>query len=175
MFLEQLEALPLTFERLHLCVAETQRLALELRAYLDYYLLYRPRIDSPNAVPPSAPKSDLASTFTTSTTVAQELFKAGIPVWLLRSLSVLPATQIDRVVKVMLCTECVDLQPCPLRLREVYVGAATDEKKYQAFERFTRSHFTVPNPFLWTPGVCQQHPVLLTPPQETAHRYQPCE
>ncbi len=59
-------------------------------------------------------------------------------------LSVLPATQIDCAVKVTPCTECVDLQPCPLRLREVYVGAATDEKKYQAFERFTQSHLPRP-------------------------------
>ncbi|KAK0445818.1 hypothetical protein EV421DRAFT_1902184 [Armillaria borealis] len=121
MFLERLEALPLTFERLRLCVAETQRLAPELRAYLDYYLLYRPRMNSPNAVPPSAPKFDLAGAFTTSTTVAQELFKAGIPVWLLRSLSVLPATQIDRAVEVMPCTEVVDLQACPLHLREIHM------------------------------------------------------
>ncbi len=133
MFLEWLEALPLTFEHLHLCVVETQRLALELRVYLDYYLLYHPHIDSPNVVPPLALKSDLASAFTTSTTVAQELFKAGIPVWLLHSLSVLPATRIDRAVKVTPCTECVDLQPCPLCLREVYVGAATDKKKIPSF------------------------------------------
>ncbi len=116
MFLEQLEALPLTFERLHLCVAETQRQALELRAYLDYYLLYCSHMDSPNVAPPSAPKFELASTFTTSTTVVQELFKVGIPVWLLCSLSVLPATQINCAVKVTLCTEGVDLQPCPLHL-----------------------------------------------------------
>ncbi|KAK0231649.1 hypothetical protein EDD85DRAFT_747635, partial [Armillaria nabsnona] len=81
--------------------AETQRLALELRAYLDYYLLYCPHMDSPNVVPPSALKFDLTGMFTTSTTVAQELFKAEIPVWLLCSLSVLPATRIDRAVKVM--------------------------------------------------------------------------
>ncbi|KAK0235063.1 hypothetical protein EDD85DRAFT_954589 [Armillaria nabsnona] len=169
MFLERLEALPLTFKHLHLCVVETQRLALELRAYLDYYLLYRPCMDSPNAVSLSAPKFDLAGMFTTSTTVVQELFKAGILMWLLRSLSVLPTTRINRAVKVTPCTEGVDLQACPLHLREVYVSAATDKKKYQAFERFTQSHFTALNPFLWMPGVHQQHPVLPTPPQETAH------
>ncbi len=44
LFLECLAALPMVFERLRLCVAETQRLVRELRAYLDYVELYHPRM-----------------------------------------------------------------------------------------------------------------------------------
>ncbi|PBL01562.1 hypothetical protein ARMGADRAFT_907067, partial [Armillaria gallica] len=90
---------PLTFERLRLCVAETQRVALELRAYIEYHTTFTPRIHSPSSIVWKA-ELDLVGAFTTSTLTAQEFHKAGIPVWLLRSVSVVPFTRIDEVVQV---------------------------------------------------------------------------
>ncbi|KAK0484238.1 hypothetical protein EDD18DRAFT_1112036 [Armillaria luteobubalina] len=45
MFLERLKVLPMTFPRLCLCVAETQRLVLEVEAILTFFSTIRPRID----------------------------------------------------------------------------------------------------------------------------------
>ncbi len=164
----------MTFERLQLCVAETQRLALELRTYIDYYHIYRPRMDT-NASHANIPaKVQLAGTFMTSLTVMQEMQRAGIPVWLLRSVSVVPVTQIDQVISITRGDQVLDQHQCPLHLREVYIGAATDENKYLAFEKFTQSHFSTPNPFLWTPGVQQGFPLLPTPPTESSVRYELC-
>ncbi|PBK80168.1 hypothetical protein ARMGADRAFT_1092468 [Armillaria gallica] len=152
MFLQHVKALPLTFERLRLCVAEMQRVALELRAYIEYHTTFTPRIHSPSSIVWKA-KSDLMGAFTTSTLTAQEFHKAGIPVWLLRSVSVVPFTRIDEVVQVQEHDTRLNLRPCPLCLREVYVGPASNEEKNWAIKTFTCSHFSSPNPFFWTPGI----------------------
>ncbi|KAK0457904.1 hypothetical protein IW261DRAFT_1579892 [Armillaria novae-zelandiae] len=52
MLLHCLESLPFVFNRLHLTVSETQRVAIEMRAIIDYITVYRPRMLATN-VPPS--------------------------------------------------------------------------------------------------------------------------
>lgn len=148
---------------------ETQRLVLELHTYIDYYRIYRPRMDT-NASRANIPtKVQLAGMFTTSLTVMQEMQRAGIPVWLLHLVSVVPVTRIDQVISITRGDQVLDQHQCPLRLREVYIGAATDENKYLAFEKFTQSHFSTLNPFLWTPGVRQGFPSCLH--LSHSHRY----
>ncbi|KAK0463845.1 uncharacterized protein EV420DRAFT_1638760 [Desarmillaria tabescens] len=174
MFLQHLQSLPLTFERLHLCVAETQWVALKLQAYMDYYMIFMLRISSPTLTIWKV-HSDLVGAFTTSTLTAQEFHKAGIPVWLLRSVLVIPFTRIDQVVDVFLREEHVNLHPCPLHLRKVYVGAASNELKYQAIDTFTQSHFSSPNPFFWTPGVHTSVPAVPNASRTSSERYKPYE
>ncbi|KAK0442270.1 uncharacterized protein EV420DRAFT_1485393 [Desarmillaria tabescens] len=119
MFLEHVQALPLVFERLCLCMAEMQHLALELQAIMDYILVYRPRMaglaERPNEEGTGGAES------------------------LVRIDSVEPIQELHHLN--------VPSSSCQLAIRSIHVGAATDEEKYKAIERFTRLHLNAPNPF----------------------------
>ncbi|PBK83937.1 hypothetical protein ARMGADRAFT_1037541 [Armillaria gallica] len=127
LFLECLAALPMVFERLRLCVAETQRLVQEegQRVY-DY----------------------LVGVFTANHTVAQECYLAGIPVWVLQPFSQADQLRIDELGPIQSPADfLIPSEMSPLRLRPVYIGSATDEGKYCAIETFTHNHLAAPNPF----------------------------
>ncbi|KAK0455311.1 uncharacterized protein EV420DRAFT_1644950 [Desarmillaria tabescens] len=151
MFLEHVQALPLVFERLCLCVAETQRLALELQAIMDYILVYRPRMTGLAERPSeegTGGSESLVGAFTMNPTVAQEFCRAGIPVWFIHPLNMAGKVRIDSVEPIQEPHHLnIPSSSCRLVIRSIHVGAATDEEKYKAIERFTRSHLNAPNPF----------------------------
>ncbi|KAK0506563.1 hypothetical protein EDD18DRAFT_1342953 [Armillaria luteobubalina] len=98
MFLERIEGLPLVFECLKVSVAETQRLVLELQAFMDYVSVYQPRMIGTSPRPPEDGQlavRHLVGVFTMNHTVAQECFWAGIPVWLIYPLASAPTVRID--------------------------------------------------------------------------------
>ncbi|PBK63765.1 hypothetical protein ARMSODRAFT_1023663 [Armillaria solidipes] len=100
LFLECLATLPMVFERLRLCVTETQRLVHELRAYIDYIELYRPRMMGLTHRPEQEGQHAydyLVGVFTANHTVAQECYLAGIPVWVLQPFSQADQLRIDEL------------------------------------------------------------------------------
>ncbi|KAK0483891.1 hypothetical protein IW261DRAFT_1417651 [Armillaria novae-zelandiae] len=140
MFLEWLKSLPMTFPRLCLCVAETQRLVLEVEAISTFFSTIRPRFAAgATSLPPKA-DMDLVGCFTTDIGVAQQLHRAGVPIWVLWPLNDVMHTRIDKVVEMSTVSGRVHLGTCPLRLPSVYVGSGADEGKYDTFDQFTRSH-----------------------------------
>ncbi len=68
----------------------------------------------------------------------------------------------------------VVLTPPRLRLRAVYVGSAADEAKYKAIETFTRSHLSMPNPFLQCSEPGSSLPPAPASPSSNQERYHPC-
>ncbi|KAK0481143.1 hypothetical protein EDD18DRAFT_1363245 [Armillaria luteobubalina] len=158
MFLERLKALPMTFPRLCLCVAETQRLVLEVEAISTFFSTIRPRFAACVTTPTPKADMDLVGCFTTDIGVAQQLHRAGVPVWLLRPLDDVAHTRIDKVVEMSTASGRVHLGTCPLRLPSVYVGSGGDEAKYNAFDHFTRSHLGPPRVFVWTSGQLRSEP-----------------
>ncbi|KAK0430979.1 hypothetical protein EV421DRAFT_1912340 [Armillaria borealis] len=162
MFLERLKNLPMTFPRLCLCVAETQRLILEVEALWTFYSSVRPKFTGiPSSSMPTA-DVDLVGCFTTDIGVAQQLQHVGVPVWVLRPLEDLAHTRIDKVGVVTEVNGHVHLGTCPLHLPSVYVGSGADEAKYSAFDQFTKSHLGMPNVFVWTVGELRAERSLAT-------------
>ncbi len=152
MFLERLRNLPMMFARLCLCIAETQRLVLEVEALWTFYSTVRGKFtEVPSSSMPKV-NVDLVGCFTTDIGVAQQLQRAGVPVWVLRPLEELAHTRIDKVGVLTTVDGRVHLGTCPLRLPSVYVGSGADEAKYIAFDQFTKSHLGIPNVFVWTVG-----------------------
>ncbi|KAK0474218.1 hypothetical protein IW261DRAFT_1650979 [Armillaria novae-zelandiae] len=143
MFLERLKSLPMTFPRLCLCVAETQRLVLEVEAISTFFSTIRPRFAAGATSPPPKADMDLVGCFTTDIGVAQQLHRAR------RS---------HLVVEMSTVSGRVHLGTCPLRLPSVYVGSGADEGKYDAFDQFTRSHLGAPRVFAWTSGRLRSGP-----------------
>ncbi|KAK0452207.1 uncharacterized protein EV420DRAFT_1482295 [Desarmillaria tabescens] len=152
MFLERLSSLPLTYHRLCLCVAETQRLVLEVEAIWKFFSHLRPKFTGPVQINIHQADVDMVGCFTTDIGIAQQFVCAGVPVWLLRSLDTLPHTRIDRQGILHNTRSRVHMGTCPLRLPSVYIGSSDDEEKYKVFDRFMQSHLGAPNVFLWTPG-----------------------
>ncbi len=179
MFLDRLEVLPLTFERLRLSVAETQRLVLELQAVMDYVTVYRPRMVGTHMRPPeNGQRADdhLSGVFTMNVTVVQECFRAGVPVWMIRPLADAARIRIDALGRIQEPEPpYVVLNPPRLRLRPAYVGSATDGAKYKAIEAFTRSHLSMPNPFMQSSGPeFSSLPPVPAIPSSNHERYHPC-
>ncbi|KAJ6518442.1 hypothetical protein DFH09DRAFT_1098515 [Mycena vulgaris] len=82
MAVERLQSLPSTFQKLVYAVTLVQRNWLELDALLEYYTVYKPRMEqfgTDNVMYPVA--VGCMGAFTTVVDEAQSLFDAGIPYW----------------------------------------------------------------------------------------------
>ncbi|KAJ7174488.1 hypothetical protein C8R46DRAFT_1214688 [Mycena filopes] len=84
MWLEQLQTLPTTFPKMVFALTSLQREVLELDALHEYITVYKSRMSTyvPGAGVPVVAQS--VGAFTTVPSVAQQLWWAGIPFWLLR-------------------------------------------------------------------------------------------
>ncbi|KAK0477478.1 hypothetical protein EDD18DRAFT_1365458 [Armillaria luteobubalina] len=177
MFLERIEGLPLVFECLKVSVAETQRLVLELQAFMDYVSIYQPRMIGASPRPPEDGQlavRHLVGVFTMNHTVAQECFWAGIPVWLIYPLASAPTVRIDALDEIQEpVPPFVALSKSRLRVRPVYIGSATDDDKYKAIETYTRSHLTMANPFLSSASVQAPSTPVPAKPSSMRERYEP--
>lgn len=75
---------PLTFRDITVYVAQAQRYFLDIMAFLDYVTLVQPRIAYPSG-PPFEVQPYWMGCFTWDTSTCNDLFHAGVPVWLIRS------------------------------------------------------------------------------------------
>ncbi|KAK0492345.1 hypothetical protein EDD18DRAFT_1358010 [Armillaria luteobubalina] len=71
-----LESLPFTFNRLHLTVSETRRVAIEMHAIIDYITVYRPHMLAANVPPSATANSELIGAFTMDPVIVEEFFRA---------------------------------------------------------------------------------------------------
>ncbi|KAK0492588.1 hypothetical protein EDD18DRAFT_1357860 [Armillaria luteobubalina] len=131
-----LHALPTSFTHVCLTVAETQRIACELHAFVEYMMIYKPLMEAPESDAPSMSINDtLVGAFSNDATVIQRFFKAGIPVWHIVAMKDLPGVRIDRLSDFTM-PPFVD-KPCPLQLPSVFVGSSSDPQKYHKIQDFT--------------------------------------
>ncbi|SJK98907.1 uncharacterized protein ARMOST_02183 [Armillaria ostoyae] len=172
MLLNSIESLPFVFDRLCLTVAETQRMAIELRALIEYITIFRPRMQSDsNMSVETGAEPDLIGVFTSDAIVVQEFFKARVPVWMLKKLEQLPFTRIDSLDHPIDPRYHLNFDAPRLKLRSVFTGSATQVAKYHAIQAFTRSHLKLPDPFSLLPGEARENPPLLE--SSMSRRYQP--
>ncbi|PBK87924.1 hypothetical protein ARMGADRAFT_1085264 [Armillaria gallica] len=165
-----LESLPFIFDRLCLTVAETQRVAIEMRAIMDYITIYHPHMLVTNQARWTDTTADLEliGAFTMDPVIVEEFFRARIPVWHLLKLDRLPFMQIDAYTLPLDPNQHLTLEPPCIRLRSVFIGASNQAKKYQAFQCFTRNHLWLPNPFALIPGQVRVDPPLPEPLPSTS-------
>ncbi|KAK0218427.1 hypothetical protein EDD85DRAFT_961443 [Armillaria nabsnona] len=98
LLLGRLHTLPTSFTRVGLTIAETQRVARELHAFVEYMMIYKPLMEAPESDAPSMPVDDtLVGMFSNDTTVIQHFFKAGIPVWRIVAMKDLRGVRVDRL------------------------------------------------------------------------------
>ncbi|KAK0472458.1 hypothetical protein IW261DRAFT_1570812 [Armillaria novae-zelandiae] len=165
-----LESLPFIFDRLCLTVAETQRIAIEMRAIMDYITIYRPRMLATNIAPRHsiAVDRELIGVFTTDPIIVEEFYRAKIPVWHLLKLDRLPFTRIDAYTLPLDPNQYLTLRSPRIRLQSVFIGASDQAEKYKAFQHFTRNHMRLLNPFALVPDQVRSDPPLPEPLPSTS-------
>ncbi|KAJ6468152.1 hypothetical protein C8R47DRAFT_990141 [Mycena vitilis] len=84
-WIEQLQSLPTTYNKMVFAIASVQSAFLELDALYRYITVFKPRIDNfMTAAPPTTPVAECVGAFTVVPAVAQQLWAARLPFWFLR-------------------------------------------------------------------------------------------
>ena len=178
LLLHHLEYISTTFRKMQITVCEGQRVFLELQALLDFEEFYRPRM----ALPYISTAANVMGASTSDLSVCDALFRAGIPVWLVRPYTALHSIRI-RALAPLLTTDGiipVDLPSGPARLRTIYAGPANKLEKYMAIARYVRELLQFPDPF----GSVRASPLREPPPPvqssgnevpSSSRRFVPCD
>ncbi|TFK59463.1 hypothetical protein BDN72DRAFT_865134 [Pluteus cervinus] len=158
-------SLALTFEQLKFSWTDVQRLYLELQAALDFAVKFRPRMTGEIWYDPTLPPARTVGTITSNPAVLQQMYSAGLPVWLIRRpnskerdcseelvvdylvSSAVASVRVDAVTDArqpadFLVTTHAD-PPHPI----IYSGHPNDYQIYVAMKFYHRSWFRPADPF----------------------------
>ncbi|RDB30786.1 hypothetical protein Hypma_005864 [Hypsizygus marmoreus] len=88
----KVSAVPMMMKDLTLAVAELQRAMLDIHAFLDYMMVFYPRLfpKPEDRDKPIVPDHSRMGAFTEEPLVAEQLRQMGLPVWLLRPVALIP-------------------------------------------------------------------------------------
>ena len=127
----------MSFRHIEFVVRDFQRVWLHVWAILDYMEIYKPRMDG--HAPPGKGAADTIGTFTTSIRVAQDMFLAGLPCWLIRESNTFVDQKIFLIGEIFDPKEYVVLEPHKFKYPVIFNGTASDPMKYHAIETFARN------------------------------------
>lgn len=143
--LDQLLHVQMSFRHIVFVVRDLQRVWLHVWAILDYMEIYKPRIDG--VAPPGGGVADTVGTFTTSIRVAQDMFLAGLPCWLIRSSSTFGDEKIFAISEIFHPKNYVVLEPHKYNYPVIYKGPATAIERYNVIESYARNFLCSQDPF----------------------------
>ncbi|KAK0492035.1 hypothetical protein EDD18DRAFT_1109438 [Armillaria luteobubalina] len=171
--LAHLSDLLMSYQRMRLCHAETQRVARELHALVQYMTLYKPLMEAPESDAPPMPVDDgLVGAFSNDATTVQSFFKAGIPVWRVISIKELPGVHVDKVCE--FSNSPHPEEPSRLHLPTIFTGLSRDPAKYKKIHEFvTHSMCWVDLFALSSPIVKYRADMPLIKANTTKSRYSP--
>ena len=143
--LDQLHTVQMSMRYIEFVVRDLQRMWLHVWAILDYMEIYKPRIDG-NA-PPAAGVADTMGTFTSSIRVAQDMFLAGLPCWLIRDSALFCDQKIFRIAEIFDPKDYVVMGPHKFNYPVIFKGPAAGLEKFTAIEHFARNFLRCRDPF----------------------------
>jgi hypothetical protein len=143
--LEQLRSVPMSFRHMEFVARDLQRIWLHVWAILDYMEIYKPRMDG-HALPADG-VADTIGTFTTSIRVAQDMFLAGLPCWLIRASNTFGDEKIFAIGEVFHPKDYFIMEHHTFNYPVIFKGPATDLEKYRAIETFARNFLCSRDPF----------------------------
>jgi hypothetical protein len=176
--LHRLEFIPTNLRTVQLSVREAQRVFLEITAYLDYLEIFKSNMDG-LSLSSHDRRDRIMGAFTHDLDVCDRLFRAGIPVWLVRPCCVLQSIRIRKVVPLRVAQGILPLGLPPLpRHPSIYCGPAGSPNKFLAIAQHTCNFLKLPNPFVSIRAVLRAD---APPPAEPSNRelrrqrYTPCQ
>ena len=107
--------------------------------------IYKPRIDGVAVLGDSV--ADTIGTFTSSIRVAQDMFVAGLPCWLIWPSSTFGNQKIFSIVEIFPLKDFVILEPHKYNYLVIFKGPATNLDKYRAIELFACNFLCSQDPF----------------------------
>jgi len=143
--LDQLFSVQMSLRHIEFIVRDLQRVWLHVWAVLDYMLIYRPRMDG--LAPPAKGVADTIGTYTISIRVAQDMFIAGLPCWLLRSSDEFADSKIFSIADIFHPKDYIVLEPHRFAYPVIFQGPATSNEKYRNIEAFARNFLCSQDPF----------------------------
>ena len=144
--LQRLDSLPMGFRSMCRTVRATQRVLLELEAYIDYYLAYYPAsIDISNQPQSSFPR---IGSILSQIPDLQRFQRLNIPHWLILPYERILSCRVSEVTT-MLFPEQVGLsiEAISAIALPIFVGPATDRKKYEAIRHYGNACIRFADPF----------------------------
>jgi len=158
LLLHHLEFISTTFRATQRIVCETQRVTLELRAFLDYQEFYKPRMDKTYVF---SVNTDVMGAFTNDLNVCGALFRAGIPVWLIRPYTEIHSIRVKALTQLWFASGTIPLDPpSGSPFPKIYVGSANCLEKYIAIAHYVSRLLQYPDPF----GSVRATPLAGLPP-----------
>jgi hypothetical protein len=146
--LDQLHSVQMSFRHVQFVVRDLQRVWLHIWGVLDYMEIYKPRMDG--VTPPGDGVADTIGVFTMSIRVAQDMFLAGLPCWLIRSSTVFDEEKIFSTSEIFHPKDYIVLEPHTFNYPVIFNGPATAAEKYPAMDRFARNFLCTQDPFAMT-------------------------
>jgi len=134
--LDQIFSVQMPFRHLQFVVRDLQRVWLETWAMLDYMEIYRPRI---NGLTPFDSVANTIGTFTMNIRVAQDMFAAGLPCWLVRTSSLFSDDKIYSISQIFHPKDYIELEPHKHNYPVIFEGPATSRDKYLRIESYARN------------------------------------
>ncbi|KAJ7190081.1 hypothetical protein B0H12DRAFT_1246461 [Mycena haematopus] len=159
---EQLQTLPTTYTKMVFAVTSLQRACLELEALYDYITIYKARVDNYfSAASLDIPVAQCVGAFTSNPTVAQQLWAAHLPFWLLRPTFLFDAENILSAVELQQPSFAVPDERAPGTPETVYSGNQTSAKMATIYRA------AINNPWYRDPFATQTRPRSVSPPAMT--------
>ena len=118
-------------------VCDLQRVWLHLWAMLDYMEIFKPRMDG--LAPPSQGVHDTVGCYTNSIWVAQDMYTAGLPSWLIRSSASSTNQKIVSMGDIFHPEDYLILELHPFKYLVIFKWPATSLEKYQKREYFSHN------------------------------------
>jgi hypothetical protein len=146
--LDQLHSVLMSLRHIEFVVRDLQRIWLHVWAILDYMEIYKPRIDG--IASPVEGVADTIGTFTTSIRVAQDMFLAGLPCWLIRESATFSEQKIYRIAEILHPRDYIVLGPHKFDYPIIFKGPAASFEKFTVIETFGRNFLRSRDPFAMT-------------------------
>ena len=118
--LSRLRAVAMTRKEVLFECRQVQHQWMELRALMDHIEIYEPHMDG--HIPPSKATANVMGCFVREAHVAERLFSAGVPYWLMRPLSSFSTENILAITSVIQPKDVLELDDYPLPFPRIYVG-----------------------------------------------------
>ena len=175
--LGRLRAVALTLKESLFECRQVQRQWMELRALMDYIEIYEPYMEG--RVPPANTAANVIGCFVHEAQVAEKLFSAGIPYWLIRPLSTFSRENILSIKTVVQPEDQLELDDYPLPFPRIYFGDSNYNRFRAISEHGLKSLsytdlFSDGNPKGIQPHEFAQNNRNAGPSKGNKNRFQPC-
>jgi hypothetical protein len=155
----------MSFRHIEFVVRDLQRVWLHVWAILDYMEIYKPRMDG--LALPGDGVADTVGTITMSIRVAQDMFLAGLPCWLIRSSRTFRDEKIFAIAEIFHPKDYIILEPHKYNYPVIFQGPATALEKYRAIETFARNFLCSQDPFAISSTLSSSTPSSSIPSSST--------